>query len=190
MQADDPSGMRNAVRTCSIIAWRGTVWRAHSSKYGATDHGGSLRGPGRYHRVLGGDGEDGWPALYTSLEHAGAMAEIAHSHALDGQPLLPKGMRYSSISVNLSRVLDCRRPMGAGSSTADLTGAWDIPQALAFAARAISVEAMLVPSAVIDAGADLDADAPIRTNLVIFPDLLLPESSLLVSGSFSLRRPL
>lgn len=117
------------------------------------------------------------------------MAEIAHSHALDGQPILPKGMQYSSILVRLSRVLDCRRPETAGLTVAALTGEWDVPQAAALAAREMGVEAMLVPSAVIEPGADLDQDAPIRSNLVIFPDLVLPESSVAVSGSFSLRRP-
>ena len=84
-----------------------------------------------------------------------------------------------SLEYNLHDIVDLREPTALaalGISVDDLKQPWKLAQAedrpvltqrIGAAARAIDVEALLVPSARVDAG----------TNLVVFPDRLLKGSS-------------
>src|SRR5689334_11775104 len=62
----------DALAGCSVIPWSGEVTRFHAQRYPATDPGGSLRYPGRYHR--------NWPTLYTCLRPEASIGEfLRHS---------------------------------------------------------------------------------------------------------------
>jgi hypothetical protein len=94
----------------------------HRSKYAATDHGGSLRVSGRYHRAFDlYPAEQTFAALYTSLEPETCLGELIRHITPDLLPHL-NGFRLSELSAQLSRVVDCRDPKRLGLQIEDLTG--------------------------------------------------------------------
>jgi RES domain-containing protein len=144
--------------------WEGTVWRGHSPRYGATDHGGSLQVTGRWHRAA-----DRYPpaamgpALYTGLGLHVCLGEVLRNTADNRVRLL----RYTELRLRLVAVLDCRVASALGLDEASLIEDQDFEtsQVLAAAARRHRAEALLVPSASL-----------LGDNLVNFPDRLRSES--------------
>ena len=154
----------SAVCTRPFLAWDGLVWRGHSPRYSATDHGGSLRVSGRWHRAVDRYPPDQtWPALYTGIGLHVCIGEVLRNAADDRVRLF----RYAELRVRLSAVLDCRDPVALGLTSAALLDDldFDVPHAVAAAARRQGAEAVLVPSALL-----------LGDNLVIFPDLVRADS--------------
>jgi len=136
--------------------------------------GSRMRG-GRYNR------KGAFEAFYIANTQETALYETAAIFKFAGvvvgvrQP--PRVML--SLEYNLHDIVDLREPTALatlGISVDDLKQPWKLAQAedrpvltqrIGAAARAIDVEALLVPSARVDAG----------TNLVVFPDRLLKGSS-------------
>jgi hypothetical protein len=142
------------------LPWDGTVWRGHSPRYGATDHGGSLRVTGRWHRAVDRfSAELSWPALYTGLGLHVCLGEVLRNAADDRV----RKFRYTELRVRLSAVLDCRDASLFGLAEEALCDDlnFDVPHSLAAAARRRGAEALLVRSASL-----------LGDNLVIFPDLI------------------
>ena len=128
------------VAACPIIPWNGQVSRFHSRRYGATDPGGSLVYPGRYH--------DGWPALYTCLRPEAAVGEFLR-HSSAGALRRLAIMRLSKLSVEVEAILDCRDAAAMDLSPDDLLHDTDyrLTQQIGAASIALGVEGILVPSA-------------------------------------------
>lgn len=144
----------------------GYVWRGHGRRYGPLDDGGSRRSTGRLHRGPNRfPVEETWPAIYTSLELAVSLAEIMRSTIASA----PKEFRFTEIEVDLQAVADCRDYDAVGIDRSRFLDDWDYStgHALAVAVRRSGAEAMLVPSA-----------SGLGDNLVLFPDLLRPGSTL------------
>lgn len=142
------------------------MWRGHGRRYGALDDGGSRRSTGRLHRGPNRfPSEETWPAIYTSLELAVSLAEIMRSTIASA----PRQFRFTEIEVDLQAITDCRAFDDLGIDRMRLLADWDYStgHVLALAVRRSGAEAMLVPSA-----------SCLGDNLVIFPDLLRPGSSL------------
>jgi hypothetical protein len=153
-----------AVAARPLLSWEGTVWRGHSPRYGATDHGGSLRVTGRWHRASDRfPVEHTWPALYTGIGLHVCLGEVLRNTADDRL----RRFRFTELRVRLGAILDGRDASGFGliedALLDDLD--FDVPQALAAAARRLGAEALLVRSASL-----------LGDNLVIFPDLLREDS--------------
>jgi hypothetical protein len=156
----------HAIALSPLLPWNGTVWRGHSPRYGAIDHGGSLKVTGRWHRAS--DlylPEHIWPALYTGLDLHVCFGEVLRN-ATDDRV---RQFRYTELRVQLSAVLDYRNPLLFGlveeSLLDDLD--FDVPHSIAAAARRRRAEALLVRSASL-----------LGDNLVIFPDLVRGDSQI------------
>jgi hypothetical protein len=155
-----------AVARCDVIRWKGAIWRGHQLRYPATSHGGSLRFSGRYHRAQDRFSSDQtWPALYTGVGLLVSLGEIQRN--LSGQRF--EHYRFTELWAELTAVLDCRDFAMLGLTPAELMHPthYETAQALALAARALEVEAILVPSATL-----------LGDSLIIFPDLLRQDSVL------------
>lgn len=162
-----------AAGACSIIEWEGSVWRGHNRRYEATDHSGSLRSTGRYHR-----GPDifpngpNWPALYLCLSRDTCIAEI--NRQLTPATLLGlRNYRFTELRVKLQAVLEGRdlAPLNLALEHLCDDSDWEVPQLLAAAARARGAESMLVSSA-----------TGLGDNLILFPDRRRPGSTIEVAG--------
>jgi hypothetical protein len=112
-----------------------------------------------------------WPALYLGLSYGVCLGEVLRhmSRELFAQV---NDYRFSKIRVDLRSVIDCRDLAAIRLPPEALLQDLDfsVGQKLASAARSRSCEAMLVPSAT---GFPDD-------NLIVFPDLLAPSSSMSV----------
>jgi RES domain len=142
--------------------------------YEATNHGGSLRFSARYNR--GADQfppEQTWPALYVALSPEICLGEILRRLRPEDLANLNE-YRLTELEIRLDAALDCRDPEAIGLSLSDLVDDRDfsVPQQVAAAAIARGAEGILVRSA-----------TGLGDNLVIFPNQLLPRSSLSVIGS-------
>jgi len=156
------------------VSWTSAAWRAHRSKYIATDPGGSRRVSGRYHRGLDQFPEDRiWPALYLSLSPEVCLGEIFRHVSADLLPRL-NDYRLTELRVELSFVVDIRDPGVIGCSLDDLCHdtSYEISQRIAAQAIAGGAEGILVPSA-----------TRLGDNLIVFPRQLRPASSLTVVRS-------
>ena len=129
-----------AVLACPIRSWSGEVSRFHSNRYDATDPGGSLRYPGRYHRD--------WPTLYTCIRPEASIGEFLR-HSTPSALSRLAVMRLSTLSVRLEAVLNCRdaATMGIDPEALLHDTDYDLTQAIGEAALARGVEGILVPSA-------------------------------------------
>lgn len=166
--------VRTALATIRPEPWKGHAWRMHFRTYAATDHGGSLRASGRYHRASPQTEQDPtWPALYLALSPEVALGEILRQLVPE---LLPRinDYRLSELAVELSVVLDCRDALALGLATAELIrdGDFVITKEIAAEAIARGAEGILVPSA-----------TQMGDNLVVFPEQLTPASTLTLVGS-------
>jgi RES domain-containing protein len=164
-----------AVSACPIVSWSGEVWRCHSRRYAGDDAAGSLKATGRYNR--GGDKypvPETWPALYTALGQHIALGERLR-HTTPAALSRLSEQRISRLTVRLQTVLDCCaapdcvEPVVSGLVHADICRRSDyrMTHALAQAARRRGVEGLLIPSCTKFRGG----------NLIVFPDLLLPGST-------------
>ena len=134
------------------------VWRGHRPKYGALDATGSYIVSARYHVAPRDAREDPfWPALYTSLDLATAIAEIERNIPIASL----RDHRFTEIWVQLEAVIDCRDFGLLALPVSMLLNDYDYShgQALAHAAHAAGGEGLLVPSA-----------TNIGDNLILFPD--------------------
>lgn len=129
-----------AVAACPIIPWAGEAYRFHSRRYEATDPGGSLLHPGRYH--------DGWPALYTCVRAEAAVGEFLR-HSSPGALGRLVIMRLTRLSVEVGAILDCRDMAAMGLTPDDVLHDTDyrLTQQIGAASIALGVEGILVPSA-------------------------------------------
>lgn len=164
---------RTALASIQPEAWKGRAWRMHFRTYGATDHGGSLRISGRYHRASDHFPPDQvWPALYLALGPEVALGEVLRQLVPE---LLPRinDYRLSELEIELGSVLDCRDPV-LGLAPGDLVREQNVvvTQEMGAAAIARGAEGILVPSA-----------TGLGDNLVIFPGQLQDNSRLEVLGS-------
>lgn len=159
--------------------WSGAAWRFHGCRYAATSVGGALRISGRYHRGLDFYPEaETWPALYLTLAPHIAIAErLRHTSPETFVKITTQCL--SELWVDLRAVLDCcaaidpdrLTPAVPGLVLADLcSGDFAPTQAIASVARRQGAEGLLVPSCTALRGG----------NLVLFPDLLQPDSSIRV----------
>jgi RES domain-containing protein len=157
---------RYAVASGLIIPVKQAVWRGHRRRYAAIDHGGSLRSSARFHRAPA-DFPSGpsWPALYTALDLAVALAELQRNIPADELD----EFRFTEIWAQLEAVLDCRDLDSLGLAEVDVFDDEDFetPQAVAGAAIERGVEGILVPSA-----------SRLGDNLIVFPKLLRSTSVL------------
>lgn len=159
------------VASCPIVPWTGSVWRAHSRRYGPTDDGGSRRASGRWH--VGAEDPDrgdepAWPALYTALDLAVCSFEVQRIVSRgEGTIARLKNYRYSELWLQLEAVVDVRDEAGMGLLAGALTRDDDLsrPRRIARAARDRGAEAILVPSA-----------SRVGDNLILFLDLRRPGS--------------
>jgi RES domain-containing protein len=165
-----------AVAACPRGSWSGTVWRVHSRRFAGDSAEGSLRISGRFHR--GPDkfaAHETWPALYTSVAPAIALAErMRHTTPAN---LIQKmtDQRMTRLRIELQVVVSacaesgCRTLEVQGLSEEALCHPtdWQKAQELALAARDCA-EALLVPSC---------TRLP-EGNLIIFPDRLLAGSEI------------
>ena len=166
------------------VAWSGTIYRAASPRYARSGDLvtglGAMKSPGRWHP------KGGFRVVYGALQPETAFAESLAMHRYYGLPFhqaMPKVV--AAVRVELSTVLDMtlsavRRRLGyfipilteLDWRQADAKGEVPLTRQLGIAAHAAGLEALLVPSA---------AQRAAR-NLVIFPDNLLPSSSLVGIG--------
>lgn len=163
-----------AIADIPSLPWKGSAWRAHRRKYAATDPGGSLRVSGRYNRGLDRFPDDEvWATLYLALGPEVCLGEVFRHITPDLLPFL-NDYRLTELSVELTSILDCRRPAALGLTLSDLEHDTDytITQGIAGAAIARGAEAILVPSA-----------TRLGDNLIVFPPRLLPTSRILIVGS-------
>jgi hypothetical protein len=133
-----------------------------------------LKTTGRYNRARDKfPDHDVWPALYTALAQHIALGErIRHTTAQALSALA--GQRVGHLSVRLGLVLngcesdDCLTPAWTEIAPDDLCHPtnYRMTHAIAAAARARGAEGMLIPSCTRFRGG----------NLIIFPDLLRPNS--------------
>ena len=162
-----PSGWNaeHAVAACQVLRWRSQASRFHGRKYEATDPGGSLSYPGRYHRT--------WPTLYTSLRPEAAIGEFLR-HSSESALMKLTVMRLSTLSVELEAVLDCRDPSVLRLSLDDLLHdtAYGVTQEIGAASLARGVEGILVPSA-----------TRLGHNLVLWMSQIRPNSRIAVVRS-------
>jgi len=109
----------------------------------------------------------GWPALYMSLDLGASLGEIVRR----GADVDLNEIRFTEIEVALATVADCRNLSALGVDPVALFDDWDYSagQALANAVRQAGSEGMLVPSA-----------SRVGDNLIVFPDLLRPTSTLTI----------
>jgi RES domain-containing protein len=151
------------------------VWRGHRRQYEALDHGGSLRGSGRFHRAANEYPADrSWPALYTALDLAVALGEVQrNTHGKRWH-----AYRFTEIWAQLEAVLDCRDlallDLGEDDLLNDLD--YSLGQDLAAAAIELGVEGLLVPSA-----------TRLGDNLIVFPHLVRTGSVLVAVRSIDPR---
>jgi RES domain-containing protein len=166
--------VRTALSTIQPKPWQGHAWRMHFRTYAATDHGGSLRASGRYHRASAQTPRDpAWPALYLALSPEVALGEILRQIAPELVPRI-NDYRISELAVEVSVVLDCRDASALGLTVDDLTRDDDYEITQEIAAEAISrgADGILVPSA-----------TQMGDNLVLFPNQLTATCRLTVIGS-------
>ena len=119
---------------------------------------------GRWHRAIDRYPPNQiWTALYTGLGLHVCLGEVLRNAADDRLRLF----RYSELRVRLAAVLDCRDLTAFGLTSAALLDDldFDVPHAIATAARRRGAEALLVPSASL-----------LGDNLEIFPDLVRTDS--------------
>ena len=154
-----------ALAACPIFPWNGQVTRFHSRRYEATDPGGSLLHPGRYH--------DGWPALYTCLRPEAAVGEFLR-HSSAGALRRLAIMRLTRLSVEVGVILDCRDAAALGLAPDDLLHDTDyqLTQHIGAASLALGVEGILVPSATL-----------LGDNLVVWTSQLRATSRIVVLSS-------
>lgn len=168
--------MRRGIATLQVELgpWSGRAWRFHGRRYAADDHGGSLRVTGRYHR--GSDrfpDEETWPALYLALAPEVALGERLRHLSAETLGTL-RSQRLTELDVRLGAVIDWRSLAGVGMSLDELCAPdYARTHELALAARRTGAEGMLLPSCTrLPPGV-----------LVVFPDLLRPDSVVTIVGS-------
>lgn len=162
---------RVVLATFGLKPWNGHAWRAHWRSYEATDHGGSLRFSGRYHRGPDDFPEDqSWGALYLALSPEVALGEIFRQLSPELMHRL-NGYRLSELDVELNSVVDCRNAEALGLTPDDFMRDYDftLTQGMGAAAMALGVEAIVVQSA-----------TRLGDNLVVFPTQLQSTSKLVV----------
>ena len=154
-----------AIAACPIISWSGEVTRFHSNRYEATNPGGSLRFPGRYHRD--------WPTLYTTVRPEAAIGEFLR-HSSEGALSRLAVMRLTRLSVRLAAILDCRDPtvMGLDPEMLLHDTDYELTQAIGEASLARGVEGIIVPSATL-----------LGDNLILWMAQIHPDSQLTVVRS-------
>lgn len=165
-----------AIGSCLVVrGWRGGAWRFHKRRYGAIDHRGSLTTTDRYNRATDLFPPDQTrPVLYLALDRAVSIGEIQRHLSPAFLPALID-YRLTTMRVDLvGSVVLCDDPARLGLGLDDLCHDtdWAAPQRLAAAAVVRGVEAMVVPSA-----------TRLGDNLVVFPLLLQPGSTILETGS-------
>ncbi len=158
-----------AVAACTLRPWSGSVWRCHGRQYAGDNAEGSLKVSGRFNR--GTDtfpAHETWAVLYTSVAQHVALGErIRHTPVSN----------LSRLRVDLQVVIcaclpeRCAQLMTPGLDEADLCHLTDHRkiQAFALAVRTVA-EALLIPSC---------TKFP-EGNLIIFPDRMMPGSTILV----------
>ena len=171
-----------ALSFCPVAPWQGTVWRAHSRRYPATDTGGSLRVSGRYHRVADLFPSDQvFAALYTSVSDAVVTWEVIRGSMRGAEGAVEarlRAMNLARLRVRLQAALDVRAPDAASLGDAALTSDdYSLPQAIGAAALARGIEGLLVPSAT-------EVGEPGHNyNVVILTDNLRPGSDIIFVDS-------
>lgn len=174
MQSRSIDDWETAIATTPIIRWAGRTWRAHNQRYVATDHGGSLKATGRYHRGLDtAPIEAAWPALYLALAPEICLAEILR-HVTPESLARLNHQRLSEVIVSMAAVLDLRNPGTLGISPNQLIHDVDyrVTQRIAEIAVRSRFEGLIVPSA-----------TNLGDNLIVFPNNLRDSSSLAVVSS-------
>jgi RES domain-containing protein len=148
----------SAIEACPITSLKQAVWRGHRSKYDALDASGSRLVSARYH-IAPPDASSGrsWPALYTALDLAVALAEVQRNIQISAL----KDYRFTEIWVRLEAVFDFRDLYSLGLTADQLLDDHDytLAQSIALAALDAGAEAILVPSA-----------SRLGDNLILFPD--------------------
>lgn len=165
------------VAACPEGAWRGEAWRCHSRRWPGDNADGSLKATGRYHRGQDRFPEnETWPALYTGLaEHIALGEALRHTRHLPDLAW----KRISRLQIDLQALFDGTGLIGAdrsrGPTFDDLCHPMDyaVTHEIAATVRARGAEALLVPTCTRFAG----------SNLIVFPDLLRPGSSITVLGT-------
>jgi len=167
----------SAVGGCSIGQWSGEAWRCHSRTWPGDNADGSLKATGRFHRGRDRYPEnEAWPALYTGLVEHIALGEVLR-HTRHLPDLAWK--RVSHLQIDLQAVLDGTMLVsrdGSGDPTLDdLCDPmdYDLTHEIAKEASARGAEALYIPTCTRFSG----------NNLIVFPDLLKPDSSILVFGT-------
>lgn len=167
-----------AISGCPIQSWSGDVWRCHRRKYAGNDASGSIRTTGRFNRGSDKfDPDSAWPVLYTGLAPHVALGERLR-HTTPETLRLLSDQRLSKLGVVLHAVLNlcagsgCAEIGVAGLDIEDLCRPLDYEKShqIALVARSFA-EALLVPSC---------TRFP-EGNLIVFPDRLRAESSIIVS---------
>lgn len=197
MPADDRRVTR-AIDNCVRLAnWQGEVWRGHVHGWvrdtfrTALDFEYTRLSRGRWHCGRDYPERGQFPALYTSvLSHVAEAEFLRHldsrRRAAGGQiDLRTDRYRLSQLSVKLGRVFDLRHSVGRDLTCQELCHDtdFDLPQRLAVEARRRGAEAVIVWSCAV---------APLcsQGNLVLFPDVLLPDSEIRDTGMWTELRAL
>ncbi len=155
-------GMLDALEALSPVAFQGSVWRVTRAGRDALQ---ASTAPGRW--SPGADAE----VLYTSLERAGALAEIGFRLSLE--PVWPSRMAHEVhwIEAGTGRSLrfgDVASLVPLGVDPAQWAGFdYDATRAIAAAAHFLEFDGLIVPSARADCG-----------NLVVFVGNLVGDGSL------------
>jgi hypothetical protein len=169
--------VRTAVAACPVAPWDGEAWRCHTRKWPGDNANGSLKVTGRFNRGRDRFPDDMiWPALYTGLAEHIALGETLR-HTAQLPDLAWK--RISHLEIRLQAVLDGTCLVGRGlpgtPTLDDLChpAAYDLTHAIANAVRGRGAEALLIPTCTRFNG----------NNLIVFPDLLRPGSTITVLGT-------
>jgi hypothetical protein len=169
--------VRTAVAACPVAPWHGEAWRCHTRKWPGDNANGSLKVTGRFNRGRDRFPDDMiWPALYTGLAEHIALGETLR-HTAHLPDLAWK--RISHLEIRLQAVLDGTCLVGRGlpgtPTLDDLChpAAYDLTHAIANAVRGRGAEALLIPTCTRFNG----------NNLIVFPDLLRPGSTITVLGT-------
>ncbi len=156
------AGMLDALEAMAPVAFRGSVWRVTRAGRDALQ---ASTAPGRW--SPGGDAE----VLYTSLERAGALAEIGFRLSLE--PVWPSRMVHEAhwIEAGTGRSLrfaDVASLVPLGVDPVRWAGFdYEATRAIAAAAHFLEFDGLIVPSARADCG-----------NLVVFVGNLEGEGAL------------
>lgn len=168
-----------AVALRPLVAWSGSVWRAHRPRYDALDPGGARRFSGRYNcgetdgpgfQTLSAEVSERWSALYLALDAASCLVEVLRHTTKETFEQL--NHRLSEIEVEAVRVLDCTDPVVVGLTRDHLCYPRDYryTHRLALAAIQRGAEAILVP-----------AVTGMCNNLIYFPEYRDDRSTLTIA---------